>query len=136
MTTAIDSSVLFDVFLPDPQFAESSKRALEECATRGTLVVSAVVYAELLGRFADRGQLDAALGRLEITVDSLSESAAALAGEGWKAYRRAGGARSRILTDFLIAGHALDSGAALLTRDRGFFRQHFSGLQVIDPTQL
>jgi predicted nucleic acid-binding protein len=41
----------------------------------------------------------------------------------------------RIVTDLLIAAHALQYADRLLTRDRGFYRSRFAKLAVLDPTR-
>ena len=45
MITAVDSSILFDCFLPDPRYGPASKRALEGAYQEGSLILSEVVYA-------------------------------------------------------------------------------------------
>ena len=47
---------------------------------------------------------------------------------------RGGARRDRIVADFLIGAHARLQADRLLTRDRGFFRDSFDGLEVIDPS--
>jgi predicted nucleic acid-binding protein len=135
MTTAIDSNVLFDVFLPDPAFEARSRKAIEECAQHGGLVIAEPVYAELAAWFPSQSALDAVLDELEIIVESVSRAGAFAAGRAWKKYRHAGGSRNRIMTGFLIGGHALGQAHQLLSRDRGFYQNYFTGLKINDPSK-
>ena len=56
------------------------------------------------------------------------------AGSAFGDYRRAGGARGRVIADFLIGAHASARADRLLTRDRGYYRRYFDGLEIIDPS--
>jgi predicted nucleic acid-binding protein len=56
------------------------------------------------------------------------------ASESWRAYGRAGGARERVISDFLIGAHAQMRADRLLTRDRGFYRSYLRELTVLDPS--
>jgi len=38
--------------------------------------------------------------------------------------------RQHIISDFIIAGHAITMADKLITRDRGFYRQYFNNLIV------
>jgi len=135
-TTAVDTNVLLDVLAADPRFVEASSRALLEARHGGALVVSEVVYAELAAAFrGDRERLRAFLRDMAIRLTPSSESVLSEAGGAWRAYRDAGGPRSRILSDFLIGAHARAGSDRLLTRDRGFFRRWIEDVEILDPSQ-
>jgi predicted nucleic acid-binding protein len=133
--TAVDSSVLLDVLTADRKFGPSSRDALRRVRSEGATVACDIVWAEVTGWFADRDTADAALDTLGITYVPLSREAAAIAGEAWREYREGGGARDRVVADFLIGAHALTLADRLLTRDRGFQRRYFRDLVVIDPSR-
>ncbi len=132
MISALDTSVLLDVFLPDPEFVERSRGAIREAYGAGALVICEVVYAELASRFSSRAQLDEVLSESEIRVEPVGRAAAFLAGRMFQRYRDSGGQRERIITDFLVGAHAVQGAARLVTRDRGFYRRYFEGLTVLD----
>jgi len=108
--------------------------ALNRAADRGQLVACDVVWAELSAAFADLEQAVTLLERYTIEFSAMSPASAGRAGQSWRAYRRAGGPRERMISDFLIAGHATEQADILLTRDRGFARAYFDGLRIEDPS--
>lgn len=134
MRTAVDSSVLLDVLVADREFGERSRGALRKAYDRGALVACDVVWAEVRANFPDDTSFSDALALLGVRFDPLSAEAARVAGESWRAYcLEVRKQRSRVVADFLIGAHALRQADALLCRDRGYYRDHFSGLRLIDP---
>ena len=134
MITAIDSNVLFDILAPDPRYFERSVRALGGAANAGSLVICDLVYAELGVHFQRQSDCDQFLRENDIRVESLTREASFLASRLWRSYRQVGGKRTRILSDFLIGAHAQEQASRLLTRDRGFYREVFRSLVLIDPS--
>ena len=134
MITAIDTNVLLDVLVPNEKFCETSVLALEHAASEGSLVICDLVYAELCIHFNTQGECDRFLRSNEIRVEPLNMEAHFLASRVWRAYRKQGGQRARILTDFLIGAHAHLQASRLLSRDRGFYRKLFPKLSLIDPS--
>jgi len=133
MTTAIDTNILLDVLIPNEAFYDASAAALER-ASAGLMVVCDIVYAELSVHFESREECDDFLESNQIRVEPLTRKAAFLASRAWRLYRRSGGKRRRILADFLIGAHAQEQAARLLSRDRGFYRELFPSLTVVDPS--
>jgi predicted nucleic acid-binding protein len=130
--TAVDSSVLLDVFGADPKFGPSSAAALRNCLSEGRVIACEVVWAETGASFT-AAEADAALRGLRIDFSALDASAALAASTSWRAYHKAGGSRERVIADFLIGAHALCDADRLLTRDRGFYRRYFKELSILDP---
>ena len=134
MITAVDTSVLLDVFGADTRFGERSRRALRRSLAEGRIIACDVVWAELSGHFPSSSSFHDEAGRLGLEFSALDERAAEVAGEEWKRYRSRGGRRERMVADFLIGSHARLHAERLLTRDRGFYRTYFKNLRIFDPS--
>ena len=134
MKTAVDTSVLLDVFQPDPRFGPLSREALRHAYAQGALVACEIVWAEVRAYFPEEKTFNDALRTMGIRFDPLSPGTAAAAGRLWRESRRASkGFRERVVSDFLVGAHAQLQAEALLTRDLAFYRRHFKGLRLIDP---
>jgi predicted nucleic acid-binding protein len=132
--TAVDTSVLLDVFGADPIFGPRSKEALRACIQQGAIIACEVVWAEVAGIFPTVEHAQEALARLEVGFSSITEPTALDAGRVWRQYRRRGGQREHMVPDFLVGSHALHQAERLLSRDRGYYRDYFTGLLILDPS--
>ena len=134
MITAVDTSVLLDIFTDDPTFRASSIAAVRASLQKGQLVACDVVWAEVAAAFSDSAAASRALEAIPVEFSAVDSTAAAVAGAAWRAYRARSRKRDRIMSDFLIGAHALRVADQLLTRDRGFLRAAFSDLTILDPS--
>ncbi len=134
MITAVDANVLIDLSVEDPSRAKPAVQALEACATEGRLVVCEIVLAEFARGFP--AGLDPAewVRDVGIDYDPIREETAVEAGRIQARYEdRAHRRVRRLVADLLVGAHALLQADRLLTRDRGFYRDYFRGLKVIEP---
>ncbi len=137
MTVALDTNVLVALWDAADALHPVARKALEAASSREALVICGVVYAELIG----------APGRTEAFVDRFCEEAgiavewelreriwrkAGVAFQGYATRRKkqSGAEPRRLLADFLIGAHALESGYKLLTLDGGMYRKAFPGLRL------
>jgi hypothetical protein len=137
MTTAIDTNVVIALWDKNLSLSLSAQTALEAAFNRGSLVIVAPVFAELLaapGR--NEAFIDSFLEDTAITVDwNLDEAVWRTAGRAFQGYaerrrqQRDSGTR-RILADFLIGAHAQTRGYRLLTLDERIYRQAFPKLTI------
>ena len=132
MRTALDSSVILDVLTNDPVWADASETALKQSLLLGPLVVGECVVAEIVPVFAD-GDLEGFLSDWNILFVPSSLESSTGAGEMYRRYLERGDAKKRVLPDFLIGAHAQHHAGRLLARDRGYYRDYFSGLTLIEP---
>lgn len=92
------------------------------------------MWAELASVFESSGAAAAALARLQVDFSAVERETASSAGATWREYRRRGGSRARLVAEFLVGAHAALQADRLLTRNRGFYRAYFGGLEIVDPT--
>lgn len=134
MKTALDTSVILDVVTDDPIWADVSEAALTEAFRLGSLVIGECVLAEITPALKP-DDLECFLTDWRILYRSTSQIAAKRAGRMYERYLRRSGKATRVLPDFLIGAHALEHTKRLLARDRGYYRDYFNGLVVIDPSR-
>jgi predicted nucleic acid-binding protein len=131
--TLVDSCVLIDVLVNDPDWAEWSLEKLDLLGQQAPLVINPIILAEISPRFDRAADLDAALQLLPIRREALPWDAAYLAGQAFKIYRTAKAAKRSPMPDFYIGAHALVGNMRLLTRDALRFQTYFPKLNIISP---
>jgi predicted nucleic acid-binding protein len=157
MILAVDTNILLDILIPNSAHASSSLNYLTNLSPDEEVIVCEVVFAELASQF---GSLDDLLNFLRdtgIRVVPSSEETLFEASRAWTRYLNrkkdmiicpsCGHAqpvvcescnrvllfRQHILSDFLIGAHAKVQAEKIVTRDRGFYRTYFKGLNIATP---
>jgi predicted nucleic acid-binding protein len=138
MTTAIDTNVIVALWDKDDALNSLAQSCLDRALGRGSLVIAAPVFAELLA-FPGRNEefLDSFFEDTGIAVDwDLDESTWRIAARAFQSYagrrsKQAGTVPRRILADFLIGAHALHREYRLLTLDHRLYRAAFPRISIM-----
>ncbi len=130
MRTAIDSSVILDVLIGSDRAASRAEDALRKAHAEGQLFVCETVVVEISPELDD---VPAFLTEWQVEFVPGTLESALLAARMFSAYLARKGARARVVPDFLVGAHAKTFGERLLTRDRGFYRDYFKGLKLLEP---
>lgn len=138
MTTAIDTNVVTALWNNDDVLNVRAQAALDGVFVAGRLVVSGVVYAELLAAPSRTEQfVDGFLEEAGISVEwEFNERMLRTAGIAFQRYaarrkKQKGTEPRRILADFLIGAHAAVNGYRLLTLDAGLYKAAFPKLVTV-----
>jgi predicted nucleic acid-binding protein len=132
--SALDTSVILDVLSGDGAFSDASMQAIRRVWREGSLIVCEWVVAELLPTLRGREELLSLMLDWQIHFVPQSRESAVLAGEHFSRYVERGGAQKRVLPDFLIGAHARIHADRLVARDRGYLKDYFDDLVVLDPS--
>lgn len=133
MTVLVDSNVILDIFTSDPVWYDWSVGQLNNLVLTHDLAINDIVYAEVSRGFETFEQVDAAIGRAGFVVRPLPRAALFLASRAFLRYRRSGGERTGVLSDFFIGAQAAVEGLPLVTRDLKRYRSYFPTIELITP---
>jgi predicted nucleic acid-binding protein len=129
----VDTNVLVDVLANDPQWADWSIGQLRAQSRVHRLVINPVIYAELALTFSTVEALDAALDSMALQVLEIPRPALFLVGKAFAKYRKKGGLKHSVLSDFFIGAHAAVAGLPLLTRDVRRYAHYFPSVRLVAP---
>ena len=132
----VDSNIILDVFLDDPNWADWSESKLEEFSSMTKLFINPVVYSEVSISFKRIEDLEAALNRGGFQMLEIPKEALFLAGKAYLKYRKKRGTKRSPLPDFYIGAQAAILGMDLITRDESRYRTYFPTVKLISPKQI
>ena len=113
--------------------AGGSEDVLRRAAREGQLVLCDCVIASSFPAFSDVEEFDLFLTDWDLRFVPSSRASAVLAGRHFSTYLARAGKPRRIVADFLIGAHAKVHADRLVARDRGYLRDCFAGLTLLDP---
>jgi predicted nucleic acid-binding protein len=129
----VDTNVLVDVFERDPQWWNWSIGQMKRLSMTHPLVINAIIYTELSAVYSSSAILDRKIEIMELVFRDIPRNAAYLAGKAYLLYRRMGGTKTSVLSDFFIGAHAVVLGCPLLTRDPRPYSTYFPSVPLITP---
>ena len=132
----VDSNIILDVFLDDPNWAEWSESQLAQFSSNTKLFINQVVYSEVSIGFKRIEDLESALNRGGFQMIEIPKEALFLAGKAFLEYRKNRGTRNSLLPDFYIGAHAAVLAVTLITRDESRYRTYFPTVKLITPKKM
>ena len=129
----VDTNILVDVFEDDPDWVQWSVARLREQSSLRTLAINPIIYSELAFTFSTIEKLDAVIASLRLVYKEFPRAALFLAGKAFAQYKRRGGTKTNVLSEFFIGAHAAILGCPILTRDPTRYRAYFPTVDLIAP---
>lgn len=129
----VDSNVILDLFLNDPNWAEWSEATLEELSAANRLFINPMIYTEISIGFERIEEPESALRPTGFILLDIPKEALFMAGKAFLKYKTRLGKRRFPLHDFFIGAHAAVMELALLTRDARRYRSYFPTVGLISP---
>jgi len=129
----VDSNVILDIFLDDPNWADWSESALADYSIHTTLYINSIVYTEVSVGFERIEELESALHKSGFQILEIPKEALFLAGKAYLKYRKNRGTNKSPLPDFYIGAQAAVLALDLITRDVSKYRTYFPTVRLICP---
>jgi predicted nucleic acid-binding protein len=132
----VDSNIILDIFLDDPNWAEWSESKLVKFSSKKKLFINPVVYTEVSMGFQRIEELEFALSQTGFQMLEIPKEALFLTGKAFLTYRKNKGTKRSPLPDFYIGAQAAILKLDLLTRDPSRYRTYFPTVQLISPKMM
>lgn len=107
--------------------------AVQSAQRSGSLVIGECALAEITPALPSE-EISRFLSDWNIQFLASTQESAQKAGEMMRRYLTRAPRPRRVIADFLIGSHALFHAGRLLARDRGYYRDYFEDLTLIDPS--
>ena len=129
----VDSNIILDIFLEDPNWAEWSEAVLSEYSVNTSLYINPIIYTEISIGFKKIEELETALAQGGFQILEIPKEALFLAGKAFLKYRRSKGVKKSPLPDFFIGAQAAVLDLELITRDTKRYQTYFPTVKIISP---
>jgi predicted nucleic acid-binding protein len=129
----VDSNIILDIFLDDPEWADWSESALAHYSELTALYINPVIYTEVSVGFKKIEEVESALHKGGFQMLEIPKEALFLAGKSYLAYKKGKGTKKSPLPDFYIGAQAAVLGLDLITRDKDRYRTYFPKVKIICP---
>jgi predicted nucleic acid-binding protein len=129
----VDSNIILDIFLDDPNWAEWSEAALSGYSIHTPLYINPIIYTEISIGFNKIEELETAILKGGFQMLEIPKEALFLAGKAFLKYRRSKGVKNSPLPDFFIGAQAAVLGLELITRDTKRYQTYFPTIKIISP---
>jgi predicted nucleic acid-binding protein len=129
----VDSNIILDVFLDDPDWAAWPESRLEKFSAITKLFINPIVYSEVSIGFKRIEELESVLNRAGFQMLQIPKEALFLAGKAFLQYRKNRGTKRSPLPDFYIGAQAAVLEMDLITRDESRYRTYFPTVKLISP---
>ena len=132
----VDTNILIDVLNNEPVWADWSILQLQEQSKIHELTINPIIYAELSLAFNEINELDNHLKIMKLNMIQMPKLALFLASRAFQVYKKRGGLKLNILSDFFIGAHAAANQIPILTRDTQRFKTYFPKVPLVAPKAM